>query len=88
MHVSYGLVGVVGIGRKFSKPLVCISTLLHMCQGCPTEVCFPGTQLCPPSVLLSPVNAILPQILPNSRTLDGYPPPSKLVSNFIFLFRH
>ena len=29
MQVSYGLVGVVGIGRKFSKPLVCISTLLH-----------------------------------------------------------
>ena len=29
MQVSYGLVGVVGIGRKYSKPLVCISTLLH-----------------------------------------------------------
>ena len=29
----------------------------------------------------SPVNAILP----NSRNLDGYPPPSKLVSNFILL---
>ena len=29
MQVSYGLVGVVDIGRKYSKPLVCISTLLH-----------------------------------------------------------
>ena len=29
LQVSYGLVGVVGIGRNFSKPLVCISTLPH-----------------------------------------------------------
>ena len=29
MQVIYGLVGVVGISRKYSKPSVCISTLLH-----------------------------------------------------------
>ena len=54
MQVSYELVGVVGIGGKYSKPLVCISTLLHhvayvtatqphthIWRGCPTEVSIP-----------------------------------------------
>ena len=36
MQVSYGLVGVVDIGRKYSKPLVCISTLLHHYRICHT----------------------------------------------------
>ena len=36
MQVSYGLVGVADIGRKYSKPLVCISTLLHQYRICHT----------------------------------------------------
>ena len=35
MQVSYG-VGAVGVGRQYSKPLVCISTLLHHCRICHT----------------------------------------------------
>ena len=29
LQVSYVLIGIVGIGRKYSKPLVCNNTLLH-----------------------------------------------------------
>ena len=36
LQVSYGLVVVVDISRKYSKPLVCISTLLHHCRICHT----------------------------------------------------
>ena len=36
MQVSYGLVGVVDIGRKYSKLLVCISTLPHHYRICHT----------------------------------------------------
>ena len=45
LQVSYGLVGVVGIGRKYSKPLVCISTLLHHYRTCHT-----ATHTCTPHV--------------------------------------
>ena len=64
----------------------------HTCaliwRGCPTEVSTYNDEFSWHSALptlcfthCSPVNAILP----NSRTLDGYPPPSKLVKNFILL---
>ena len=93
MQVNYGLVGVVGIGRKFSKPLVCISTLLHhvACHTA-THIHMAGMhnggkyisryvclRLCLCSTHWSPTHAILP----NSRIS----PPSKLVSNFILLLQ-
>ena len=73
---------ILSIGLSFfSKPLVCISTLLHIShshthmhtwRGCPTEVIIPHGEF-------------------SSRTLDGYQyitvsPPSKLVSNFLYRF--
>ena len=41
-QVSYGLIGRVGVGNKYSKPFVCIckhtATRIHIWRGCPAEV--------------------------------------------------
>ena len=90
MQVSYGLVGVVDIGRKGSKPLVCISTLLHhvtqphthIWRGGPTEVSILHGESFLAIGFAYPLFYSLQSRtcdLPNSRTLDGYP----LRQNFI-----
>ena len=45
-QVSYGLIGGVGVGIKYSKPFVCIckhsATCIRIWRGCPAEVgCLP-----------------------------------------------
>ena len=83
---------IVGIGRKYSKPLApcCITAACHtathtrMWRGCPTEVSIPHGEFFLALGFAYPLFYSVNAILPNSRTLDGYP-PSKLVSNFLII---
>ena len=90
MAGSYGWIGWLGIGIKFSKPFVCkhIATRIRIWRGCPAGGRFPpGECFLALGFALSPVASSLqsrqcPQ--PDPRTLDEYTPRPYWSDNFIY----
>ena len=80
LQVSYGLIGWV----KYSKSFVCIckhtATRIRIWRGCPAEV---GAAVGYLAVRFSWLSAL--HCNPCPAPLDGYYPPSRLVSNYIWL---
>ena len=80
-QVSYGWIGWVGVGIKYSKPFVCIckhtATRIRIGRGCPAEVGYlPVSASWPSALHCNPCpTPCSPGNVPNSSTLDGYYPP-------------